>query len=171
MRRILVVLLLLAVALPAAAADHGFKAVVKGIEKHYGIKRSHPHLLGMVLFFAKPATWGSGVSGLKLAVFEAEGHDFTTSANDLDHLVADSVGPEWRPFVRVDSRRDHESSVIYTSFAGKKMRMLIASVERGEISVVHLQVSENGIREWMDEPAAKARHHSHDHYSSHEDQK
>ncbi len=162
MRRMVAVLLLLAVALPAAAADRGFTAVVKGIEKHYGIRRSHPHLLGLTLFFAKPATWGSGVSGLKLAVFEDEGRDFTTSAADLDRLVADAVGPEWRPFVRVDSQRDHETSVIYTSFAGKKMRMLIASVERGEISVVHLQISEKDIREWMDEPAAKARHHSHE---------
>ncbi len=162
MRRLAAVALLFLMAMPVAAADGGFKAVVKGIEKHYGIKRSHPHLIGFTMFFAKPAMWGSGVHGLKLAVFEDERRDFTTPVADLNQIVASAIGPEWRPFVRVQSHRDNEATVIYTSFAGKHMRMLIASVERGEISVVHMRISEKEIQNWMEEPAGKGRHHSHE---------
>ncbi len=162
MRRAFVVVLVLAFALPAVAADE-FKAVVKGIEQHYGIRRSHPHLLGVVMFFAKPATWGSGAHALKLAVFEAEGRDFSGSGADLDRIVADALGPKWQPFVRAQSRKDRESSVIYVSFSGKQMRMVIASAERGEISVVHVKISEDAIRDWMDHPETQARSHSHRH--------
>jgi hypothetical protein len=161
MRRTLVVLLLCALTLSAAAADRDFNAVVKGIERHYGIRRSHPHLLGFALFVAKPAMWGSGAHGLKLAVFESETRDLSTSTADLDRIMADAVGPEWRPFVRVRSNQDRESSVIYVAFAGKQMRMLIASVEHDEIAVVHLRISEKAIHQWMDEPVQEARGHSH----------
>ncbi len=156
MRRLGMVLLLLALVAPAAARDD-FKAVVKGIERHYGIRRQHPLLLGFTMFLAKPAMWGTGSSGLKLAVFEDHSRDFTASAGELDRVVAEAVGSQWRPFVRVHSPKGGESSVIYTSFAGKHMRMLIASVERGEIAIVHIKISEKGVRDWMDDPAHEAR--------------
>ncbi len=160
MRRAAVVLVVFVLALPAAAADE-FGAVVKAIEQHYGIRRSHPHLLGFFMVFAKPAAWGSGAHGLKLAVFEDERRDFSASAEDLDSIVAGALGPKWQPFVRVRSQRSGETSVIYASFAGKQMRMIMASLERGEISLVHVRIGEKAIGEWMDDPESQARHHSH----------
>src|SRR5512145_3369951 len=96
-----VLLLLLAFAMPAAA--DGFDSVVKKVESHYGVHRLFPRLIGFALFVAKPATWGSGVGGVKVAVFEAEGRTFNPSMAELDGIVQASIGREWRPFVRVDS--------------------------------------------------------------------
>ncbi len=151
-------LLAIAVALPAAGADRDFNAVVKGIERQYGIRRSHPHLLGFALFFAKPATWGSGVHGLKLAVFE-DGHRTSRNVSlaDLDGIVSQTLGPEWRPFVRVQSRRDHENTVIYARFSGKQMKMLIASAEHDGLTVVQLDMRESAIKRWAADPQDEAR--------------
>jgi len=41
-------LILVVLALPASADE--FNSVVKGIESHYGIHRTHPHLINFALF-------------------------------------------------------------------------------------------------------------------------
>ncbi len=151
-----VLILFLVLTLPAAAAD-GFSGVVKGIEAHYGIRRLHPHLIGFTMFLAKPAMWGSGAGAMKVAVFEDENRTFKASLAELDAIVAESAGPQWQPFVRVDSRGDGEATVIYTSFSGKHMRMLIATIEPGSIAVVHLKISKNGIRKWIADPEREAK--------------
>ncbi len=164
MRRLGILALLAVLALPAVGADRDFKAVVKGIERQYGIRRSHPHLLGFALFFAKPATWGSGVHGLKLAVFEdgnRNSRNVTLAA--LDGIVSEALGADWRPFVRVQSRRDHESSVIYASCSGKQMKMLIASADHDGLAVVQMEMSESAIKRWAADPQDEARGASHRH--------
>ncbi len=166
-RRGAILLVMLALALPAAADEFG--AVVKGIEKHYGIKRLHPHLIGFAMFIAKPATWGSGAGSLKVAVFEGEDRHFDPSIADLDQIVANSVGSRWQRFVTVHSRRDGEATVIYTQFSGKHMRMLIATVESDEIAVVHVKVSGDGIRKWMQDPEGEAKDSSHRHRDKNKD--
>ncbi len=159
MRRLgIVALLALVVALPAVGADRDFKAVVKGIERQYGIRRSHPHLLGFALFFAKPATWGSGVHGLKLAVFEdGNRNSRNVTLADLDRIVFEALGTEWRPFVRVQSRRDRESTVIYARWLGKQMKMLIASADRDGLAVVQMEMSESAIKRWAADPQDEAK--------------
>jgi hypothetical protein len=156
-----VALLLLFWVVPASADEFG--SVVKGIEAHYRVRRIHPHLIGFVLFFAKPVTWGSGVGGLKVAVFEDEGKPFQPSSQDVDRILATSLGPKWRPFVRVHSRRDNEETVMYASFKGKKMQMLIASVEAREIVVVRLRLKSKAIRRWVADPTNEAQSASHKH--------
>ncbi len=160
-RRAAVLLILVALTLPAAAAD-GFKSVVKGIEKHYGIKRLHPHLIGFTMFVAKPFMWGSGAGGLKVAVFESdEGREFRASPADLERIMAESLGGEWQPFVRVHSRRDGEATTIYAQASGKRMRMIIATVESDEIAVVQLNISAAGITKWIEDPEGEARSSAH----------
>lgn len=163
MRRLgVVALLAVVVALPAAGADRDFNTVVKRIEQQYGIRRSHPHLLGFALFVAKPATWGSGVHGLKVAVFEDEHRNFeSVPADELDRIVSEALGPKWQPFVRVHSRRDRESTVIYTSWSGNQMKMLIATVEHDGLTVVHIEMSESAIKRWVADPGDEARGASH----------
>jgi hypothetical protein len=141
--------------IPACADD--FSSVVKGIESHYGICRVHPHLVGFALFLAKPAMWSRDVSGLKVAVFEKENRAFTPSLQELDKIMIASLSPEWQPFVRVSSRREGEATVIYINLSGKHMGMLIATIERSEIAVVHLKVDGKAIERWMQDPINEAK--------------
>jgi len=162
MKRIGAVLILLCAFAVPAPAD-GFDSVVEKMESHYGVRRIHPRLVGFALFLAKPATWGSGVGGLKVAAFEAEGRRLNPSMSELDTIARESVGREWRPFVRVDSRRSGEATVIYANADGKQMRMLVASVERGDISIVQMNIDGEAFKRWADNPEGEAKHTAHTH--------
>ena len=154
-RLVAVALVLLLLAAPAFADEFG--NLVKGIETHYGIRPIHPHLIGFALFLAKPATWGSGVGGLKVAVFEGEDKPLQASVQEVDRIMRTSLGPHWRPFIRIHSRRNNEDTVIYASCKGNEMQMFIASVDRNEMSVVRLKLKPKAISRWMADPENEAQ--------------
>lgn len=152
-------LLLVMMSIPAFADE--FNAAAKAIESHYGIRRLSPALMGFASFIAKPAMWGSGVGGLKIAVFEDEGRTLTPSVRELDQLMLGSLDGKWQPFVRVDSRRDGEAVVIYSKVDGKHMIMLIGSVDRSDISLVQIRVNPKAFQEWEASPKDKAKNATH----------
>ncbi|HEY4767117.1 MAG TPA: hypothetical protein VIH75_25835 [Candidatus Sulfotelmatobacter sp.] len=144
----------------AFAGEPEFRAVVNAIETQYGVRRTHIPMLGFALFFVRP----EGVSGMKLAVFE----DFHphTSADKVIRLVENSLGPGWYPFVRVRSRNsshgdgteasDGETTLIYASPSGGKLRMMIVNLESEEASVVELKLSDHAIKRWLQDPKDNA---------------
>jgi hypothetical protein len=81
----------------------------------------------------------------------------------LDKIVQESVGQEWRPFVRVDSRRTGEATVIYRSFSGKRLRMLIATVESSDITVVQMKIDGKALDRWMEDPKGEAERTARNH--------
>jgi len=151
--------LLVVMSIPAFADD--FDTVAKAIESHYGIHRISPALMGFASFIAKPALWGSGVGGLKIAVFEDEGRNLAPSVRDLDQIMIGSLNLKWQPFVRVDSRRGGEAVVIYSKVDGKHMTMLIGTVERSDISLVQIRVNPKAFQEWEANPEDKAKNAAH----------
>ena len=161
---LLVIYLLVICAAPLAlGSDHDFRGVVHAIESNYGVHHMHIPLLGAALFFARP----EGASGIKLAVFED--FEMPVGAQDITRVVEGSLGPGWYPFVRVRSRSDGETTLIYTNPSGGKMRMMIVSIEPSEATVVELNLSEGAIKRWLKEPGEEAegqtgdrRHHGDD---------
>ena len=143
----------------ACAGDHEFHGVVHAIENTYGIHHTHIPLLGAIMFFARP----EGVSGLKLAVFE--NFEMPDDAPDVSRVVERSLGPGWYPFVRVRSRADRETTLVYTNPCEGKMRMMIVSIEPSEATVVELNLSDRAIEKWLKEPGEEAEGHSgHSHH-------
>jgi len=63
--------------------------------------------------------------------------------------------------VRVTSNRSGEATVIYARPDGKRMRLLIASVERSDISIVQVHVDGKAFRRWADDPGGEAEHAAH----------
>jgi hypothetical protein len=131
------------------AGDNEFRGVVHAIEGTYGVHHTHIPLLGAALFLARPA----GI-GMKLAVFE--NFKAPADAADLIPVVEHSLGPGWHPFVRVRSRADGETTLIYTYPSGDKMRMMIVSIEPSEATVVELNLSDRAIERWLKEPGEEA---------------
>jgi hypothetical protein len=156
-----VVLILTMLAIPASADE--FESVVKGIETHYGIRRMHPFLIGFGLFIAKPAMWGKGVSGLKVAVFENMNRTATSSSKELDQIVFASLGQKWQPFVRIESRRSGNTIVIYADHSGKKMRLIFTLMERNETVVMHIKVDASAAMRWFANPEDEAKGAAHKH--------
>jgi len=141
---------------PALAGDHEFRGVVRSIESAYRVHHMHIPLLGVALFFARPA----GVGGLKLAIFEG----FKTPADvvDVSRVIESSLGSDWHPFVRVRSKGDTngETTLIYASPAGGRMRMMIVCLEPSEATVVELNLNDRAIKKWMKEPGEEAENQS-----------
>ncbi len=139
----------------AAFAADDFKAVVKAVETSYGIHHKHIPMMGMMLKFAP----NHEARSMKLAVFEDGPRRGDLS--DLQHLISTSLGPEWTPFVRVRSRRDRESVVIYAKPAASGMRLLITCLESDESVIMSLDVSEKSLHEWIDDPGGMSRRSRH----------
>jgi hypothetical protein len=132
--------LILAAAGAAYGADWEFDHVVNAIENHYGVKRTHIPLMGIANLFVKVAH-PAGARGFKLAVFE----DLRASSAGGDTAELDRVMDEicrggMHSLVVTHSRRDGESSYILTGEVGKSTKMLIATFERNEATVIEVQV-------------------------------
>lgn len=156
MKSLRLLMLILCASTLASAADHEFRGVVRSIETTYKVHHMHIPLLGVALFFVRPA----GVGGLKLAVFE--NFKTPTDAADVTRVIESSLGPDWHPFVRVQekSQTSGETTLIYASPAGGHMRMMIVNIEPSEATVVELNLSDRAIKKWMKEPGEQADNQS-----------
>jgi len=132
------------------AGDWEFDHIVKAIESHYGVKRTHIPFMGLASFaiqIAHPA----GTSGFKLAVFE----DLKSSREDqvdLDRLMNSISGHGLQPLVRTHSRRNSESTYIFMGDEGKSTKVLIAAFERNEATVVEVKVNMDTLLKMINEP-------------------
>ena len=153
MKRILILSLLFLT--NAASASDDFKSVVKAVENSYGIHHKHIPMMGIALKFSPDHE----ARGLKLAIFE--GGPMGGNPANLEKVVSSQLGPGWSPFVRVWSRRDRESVVIYAKPSGSGMRLLVTCLEEDESVIMSVDVSEKSLREWIDEPASMAHRSRH----------
>ncbi len=144
----------------AFAGDPEFRGIVQSIEHTYGVHHVRIPFLGVAMFFARP----SGVRGLKLAIFE--GFQYPGDSDGVRRVVERSLGPEWYPFVRVRSngKTDGETTLIYTSPCGNRMRMMIVNLEPSEAVVVKMELSDHAIEKWLKEPGEEADHHASRHH-------
>jgi hypothetical protein len=60
--------------------------------------------------------------------------------------------PSLHPVVRARSRRDRESTYIYAGEAGRSTRVLIATFERNEATVIEVKVDVTTLLKWLNEP-------------------
>ncbi len=132
------------------AADADFKAIVHGLESRLGVRQTHIPFLGLASFIVKVSR-PAGVHQLDFAIFE----DARFTAPDqetFDHIVRSATGERWRPFVIVRSRHDHESNYIYIREAGDNFKLLIATFEHDEATVVELKLDARALAEICDDP-------------------
>jgi hypothetical protein len=140
---------LFACALPAHADD--FNTTVDRIAGRVGSRPLRIPFLSAILFFTPArgthvhlATWDNVHSVLSL--------------HDLESSMQGALGPEWHPFVRVDSKRDHECTLIYARAVGSEMRLMVITAETSEVTVVQVDVPKNLQEKWMND-AQHQRHH------------
>jgi hypothetical protein len=134
----------------AFAGDWEFDRVVKAIESQYGVRRTHIPFLGLASF-AVNVVHPAGTSGFKLAVFE----DLKSSRQDQierDHFMNGIASGGLQQLVRVHSRRDEESTYIFMGDAGKSTKLLIATFQRNEATVVEVKVNMETLLKMIDQP-------------------
>jgi len=122
-------------------ADREFDRIVTAVESHYGVKRTHIPLMGVSNLFVKVAR-PAGASSVKLAMFENlnSAPEYGDTA-DLDQLFDTLSAGGLRPVVRVHSGRTGESTYICMGEVGKSTKMLIATFQRKEATVIEVHVN------------------------------
>jgi hypothetical protein len=147
-----VLALLLAATSAAYGADWEFDHLVRAIENHYGVKRTHIPLMGAANFVVKVVR-PAGAGGFKLALFE----DFRGGADyrdqvELDRFMENACKGGLHALVVTHSRSGGESSYILAGEIGKNTRMLIATFERDEATVVEAQVNVSALLKAIGSP-------------------
>lgn len=133
-------------------ADSEFDHVVKAIEVHYHTKRTHIPFLGVANVFVKVAH-PAGTSAFKLAIFEDLKSIGEDDERELDQFMHEFSSNRLRPLVRVHSRRDGESIYIYADDdEARSTRMLIATFQRDQATVVEVKVDMNALIKWVGSP-------------------
>jgi len=89
---------------------------------------------------------------MRIAVFEDLDRALNPPAGDFDAFMQQIAGSEFRPLVRVVSRRDGEQTFIYVRPAGDDYEMLIVSLEGDEASVVEIRISPDTMSRWVEKP-------------------
>ncbi|MGA2131631.1 MAG: hypothetical protein ABSH50_04885 [Bryobacteraceae bacterium] len=142
---------LLLVAGAAFSGDAEFEHIVKAIEAHYGTAPQHIPFMGLASFVVKVAH-PEGASGLKLAVFQdlksSEGRDWA----ERDRFMGSLSSTGLHPMVRVHSRRNGEATYIFLSPESKRARILIATFERDEATVIEVKADVDRLLRTLDQP-------------------
>jgi hypothetical protein len=120
-------------------ADWEFDHVVHAIESHYHVKRTQIPLMGVANFMVKVVR-PAGTTGFKLATFEDLQAD-DRDPLDLDRFMDEVSSGGLHRLVVTHSRPQGESTYILAGEVGKSTKMLIASFERNEATVVEVQVN------------------------------
>lgn len=144
--------------------DAEFDRIVKAIESRYGTKPLHVPFMGVANFAVKVAH-PEGASGFHLAVFEGL-RDLKSSGDppgewrERDHFMDTLASKNLRPLVRVHSRHDGEATYIFmgpASKSSKSTRVLIATFERNEATVIEVQANIETLLNSLQEPAHAGR--------------
>src|ERR1051325_11244957 len=134
---------------PAEAKGDDFDAVVRNVSAACGGKRGRIPFLGLAGFAAK-AVRPAGAKSFKLAVFED-----LTRAGDVSGLgaaIGQSLGPEWRPLVRVRSGRGAEQTHVYIREAGDNLKLMIVTLDGEQATVIRAKVNPEALARFARDP-------------------
>ncbi|MFL6334268.1 MAG: hypothetical protein ACJ754_13220 [Pyrinomonadaceae bacterium] len=148
--RVLAALLIVSVlSSPVAARADDFDSVVKNVRAACGGKKVRIPFLGLTSFATKLVR-PAGVKSFKLAVFED-----LTRAGDVSGLgaaIGQSLGPEWRPLVRIRSGRGAEQTHVYVRDAGDNLKLMIVTLDGEQATVIRAKVNPEALARFARDP-------------------
>jgi hypothetical protein len=145
-------LILLTIWLPAILPAGDFNGLVREFSRQTGAQQTRIPFLGLARFVVATAH-PAGTSEFRLAVFEHVNGRQTDFANVADGVVN---GEGWKRIVRVRSKNG-ESTNIYMQPDGKRVRMLVATVDSGDAVFVEMRVKPEALIKFVDEHDGKRR--------------
>ena len=134
---------------PATVRADDFDAVVKKVRAACGGRKVRIPFLGLASF-ATRVVRPAGVKSFKLAVFE----DLTRpgDVSGLGAAIERSLGPEWRPLVRIRSGRGAEQTHVYSREAGENLKLMIVAVDGDQATVIRAKVNPEGLAKFARDP-------------------
>lgn len=134
---------------PATARADDFDAVVKNVRAACGGKKVRIPFLGLAAFATKLVR-PAGVKSWKLAVFE----DLTRTGDvsGLGAAIGQSLGPGWRPLVRLRSGRGAEQTHVYVREAGDNLKVMIVALDGDQATVIRAKVNPEALARFARDP-------------------
>ncbi len=134
---------------PATARADDFDTVVKNVRAACGGKKVRIPFLGLA-GFATRLVRPAGVKSFKLVVFE----DLTRAGDvsGLGAVIGQSLGPEWRPLVRVRSGRGAGQTHVYVREAGDNLKVMIVTLDGQQATVIRAKVNPEALARFARDP-------------------
>ena len=134
---------------PATARADDFDAVVRNVRAACGGKRVRIPFLGLAGFATKIVR-PAGVKSFKLAVFE----DLTRGGDvsGLGAAIGRSLGPEWRPLVRIRAGGGAEQTHVYVREAGDNLKLMVVMLDGEQATVIRAKVNPEALARFARDP-------------------
>jgi hypothetical protein len=141
-----------------AAAEDDFSNIVHHIESRYHTHRNLRFLMGFAGLAAK--TWpGTGVRGVKIALFEDPRVFHSAPDRELEELMQSLGNSGWQQMVKSVSPRSNEHTYVYAKPVGGKFKLLIVVVDNEDTAVVQANVDLRSLDDVINDHSRKKRHH------------
>lgn len=134
---------------PATARADDFDAVVRNVREACGGRKVRIPFLGLAGFATKIVR-PAGVKSFKLAVFEDLKR--TGDASGLGAAIGQSLGPQWRPLVRVRNGRGAEQTHVYVRDAGDDLKVIIVTLDGEQATVIRAKVNPEALARFARDP-------------------
>jgi len=134
---------------PATARADDFDSVVKNVRAACGGRKVRIPFLGLAGFATKIVR-PAGVKSFKLAVFE----DLTRpgDVSGLGAAIGQSLGPQWRPLVRVRSGRGAAQTHVYVRDSGDDLKLMIVTLDGEQATVIRAKVNPEALARFARDP-------------------
>lgn len=146
----------LLVAAPRAAGAGPFERIKDTLTSKYHVEFERLPMGGLVRFLVKVAR-PDGVLDMKVAPIARYDHRRIGTDLALDHVVAETLGAEWRPLVRVRSGRDGTWTSMHLRAAKGRYTLLIVALDGGDGALVEVTLRPEKLLEWLREPVRASR--------------
>ena len=134
---------------PATARADEFDAVVKNVRAACGGKKVRIPFLGLAGFATKLVR-PAGVKSFKLAVLEDLRREGDVSG--LGAAIGQSLGPQWRPLVRIRMGRGAEQTHVYVREAGDNLKVMIVTLDGEQATVIRAKVNPEALARFARDP-------------------
>lgn len=133
----------------AEARADDFDAVVKNVRAACGGKKVRIPFLGLANFAAKLVR-PAGVKSFKLAVLEDLKREGDVSG--LAEAIGQSLGPRWRPLVRIRAGGRAALTHVYVSDAGDNLKVMIVTLDGAQATVIRAKVNPEALARFARDP-------------------
>ena len=134
---------------PATARADDFDAVVKNVRAACGGKKVRIPFLGLAGFATKLVR-PAGVKSFKLAVFEDLKQ--VRDVSGLGAAIGQTLGPGWRPLVRIRNGRGAEQIHVYVREAGDNLKLMIVTLDGQQATVIRAKVNPEALARFARDP-------------------
>ena len=150
MKGVGIALLAVFLSIPAQA---GFDGVLAGLESRLGRTLWIP-FFGFARTFVRVGH-PRGVHDVQIAVFEGKGR---LDPGELDTLMRSRAGRDYAPLVRVRSRKQRESTIVYARPHGQLLELLVLTNDSDDTVLVRVVVDPDAAMRYLnDDPRSMAR--------------